>query len=127
MAKALAKLNIPTILVPDASIYALMPRITKVVMGAHSILANGGLFAISGALLTALAAKAHSTPVVVVSGQFKFAPAWNLYHDYASADFLGPGQVLSYDEEEYLDKVEVLNPFYDYIRPDLVNLFITNE
>jgi translation initiation factor eIF-2B subunit beta len=127
VSEALGKLGIPTILVPDSSIYALMPRITKVVIGAHTVLANGGLFAVSGALLTALAAKAHSTPVVVVSGQFKFAPAWNLYHDYASADFLGPDKVLGYEEGDYLDKVEVANPFYDYIRPDLINLFITNE
>ncbi len=127
MAESLSKLNIPTILVPDSSIYALMPRITKVLIGAHSVLANGGVFTVSGSLLTAFAAKAHSTPVVVVSGQFKFAPAWNLYHDYSSADFRGPGEVLKYTEGDSLDRVEVSNPFYDYIRPELINLFITNE
>ncbi len=127
MAKNLARHGIHTILVPDASAYALMPRVTKVIFGAHSVLANGGVFAVSGALLVALAAQAHATPVVVVSGQYKFAPAWNLNHDFAAVDFEEPEGVLSYKEGELLDHVEVANPYYDYVRPELINLFITNE
>ncbi|KAJ9123372.1 hypothetical protein QFC22_001571 [Naganishia vaughanmartiniae] len=127
MAKALAKLGIPTIIVPDSNIYALMPRVTKVLLGAHAVLANGGFFTVSGALIAAMAARAHSTPVVVVAGQFKFAPAWNLHHDIAALDFGDPSDILGYEEGELLDKVEVANPFYDYVKPDLVNLFITNE
>lgn len=127
MAKALAKHNIPTVLVPDSSIYALMPRVTKVILGAHSVLANGGLFAIGGSLLAAVAARAQSTPVVVVAGQYKFAPTWNLYNDPAALDFGDPSEVLSFEEGEFLDKVDVANPFYDYIKPELISLFITNE
>jgi translation initiation factor eIF-2B subunit beta len=127
MAKALAKHGIPTIIVPDSNIYALMPRVTKVLLGAHVVLANGGFFTVSGALLAAMAARAHSTPVVVVAGQYKFAPAWNLHHDIAALDFGDPSDILGYEEGELLDKVEVANPFYDYVKPDLVNLFITNE
>lgn len=127
MAKALAKHGIPTIIVPDSNIYALMPRVTKVLLGAHAVLANGGFFAVSGAVLAAMAARAHSTPVVVVAGQYKFAPAWNLHHDIAALDFGDPSDILGYEEGELLDKVEVANPFYDYVKPDLVNLFITNE
>ncbi|KAJ9090932.1 hypothetical protein QFC19_009358 [Naganishia cerealis] len=127
MAKALAKHGIPTIIVPDSNIYALMPRVTKVLLGAHAVLANGGFFTVSGALLASMAARAHSTPVVVVAGQFKFAPAWNLHHDIAALDFGDPSNILGYEEGELLDKVEVANPFYDYVKPDLVNLFVTNE
>ncbi|KAJ9107367.1 hypothetical protein QFC21_000817 [Naganishia friedmannii] len=127
MAKSLAKLGIPTLIVPDSNIYALMPRVTKVLLGAHAVLANGGFFTVSGAHIAAMAARAHSTPVVVVAGQFKFAPAWNLHHDIAALDFGDPSDILGYEEGELLDKVEVANPFYDYVKPDLVNLFITNE
>lgn len=104
-----------------------MPRITKVLFGAHSVLANGGVFTVSGALLAALAAKAHSTPVVVVSGQYKFAPAWNLNHDFEAVEFQSPEGVLNYEEGELLDGVEVANPFLDFVKPDLISLFITNE
>lgn len=127
MAKALAKHNITTVLIPDSAIYAVMPRVTKLLLGAHSVLANGGMFTISGSLLAALAARAHATPVVVVAGQYKFAPAWNLYNDSAALDFGDPGEVLSFEEGEFLDKVEVENPYYDYVKPELINLFVTNE
>lgn len=84
LASSLSASGIPTLLIPDSSIHALLPRVTKVILGAHSVLANGGLFALSGSLACALAAKTHSKPVVVTTGQFKFAPAWNLYHEYGA-------------------------------------------
>ncbi len=68
--------------------------------------------------------------MVITTGQFKFAPAWNLYNDYAAVDFQGPGVVLGYDGSGGgggVEGVEVVDPYYDYIRPDLVNLFVTNE
>jgi translation initiation factor eIF-2B subunit beta len=125
MAKALSAHGIPTVLIPDSSLYALMPRITKVLLGAHSVLANGGLFAVAGSLSCALAARAHSTPVVVTTGQYKFAPAWNLQHEFGAVDYQEPGAVVGYDGQ--IKGVEAVNPYYDYIRPELINLFVTNE
>ncbi|KAK4689889.1 translation initiation factor eIF-2B subunit beta, partial [Tremellales sp. Uapishka_1] len=130
MATALSTAGIPTILVPDSSLFALMPRITKVILGAHSVLANGGLFALSGSLAMALAARAHSKPVVITTGQYKFAPAWNSYHEYGAVDFQGPGSVIGYSGNGGgggEEGVEVVDPYYDYIRPELINLFVTNE
>lgn len=127
MAKALSSAGISTFLVPDSSIYALMSRVTKVVLGAHAILATGGMFAITGSLLAATAARTHSTPVVVCAGQFKFTPLWNLYHEYDALDFADPSSVLGFEEGNLVDKVEVLNPYYDYVGPDLVDVFVTNE
>ncbi|WVQ84436.1 hypothetical protein IAT38_006588 [Cryptococcus sp. DSM 104549] len=130
LASSLSSHGIPTLLIPDSSIHALLPRVTKVVLGAHAVLANGGLFALSGSLACALAAKTHSKPVVVTTGQFKFAPAWNLYQEFGAVDFQGPGPVVG----EYgkgggggVEGVEVVDPYYDYIRPELINLFVTNE
>ncbi|OCF34355.1 translation initiation factor eIF-2B subunit beta [Kwoniella heveanensis CBS 569] len=130
LATSLSSSGIPTILIPDSSIHALLPRVTKVILGAHSVLANGGLFALSGSLACALAAKSHSKPVVITTGQFKFAPAWNLYHEYGAVDFQSPGNVLGTNGNGGgggKEGVEVVDPYFDYIRPDLVNLFVTNE
>lgn len=130
LASSLSASGIPTLLIPDSSIHALLPRVTKVILGAHSVLANGGLFALSGSLACALAAKTHSKPVVVTTGQFKFAPAWNLYHEYGAVDFQGPGAVIGEQGKGGgggMEGVEVVDPYYDYIRPELVNLFVTNE
>ena len=98
MARTLSSAGISTFLVPDSSIYAIMSRVNKVIIGAHAILANGGLVAIAGALLAATAARAHSTPVVVCAGQFKLTPLWNLYHDYGALDFADPSSVLGFEE-----------------------------
>jgi len=127
MAKALSLAGISTFLVPDSSIYGLMSRVNKVILGAHVILANGGMFAITGSLVAATAARAHSTPVVVCAGQFKLTPLWNLYHEYGAHDFGNPSDVLGFEEADLVDKVDVVNPYYDYVHPDLIDAFITND
>jgi translation initiation factor eIF-2B subunit beta len=127
MARSLSSTGISTFLVPDSSIYALMSRVNKVILGAHAILANGGMFAVSGSLLAATAAQTHSTPVVVCAGQFKLTPLWNVYHERGALDFADPSNVLGFDEGELVDKVDVVNPYYDYVSPNLVDVYITNE
>ena len=104
-----------------------MFRVNKVILGAHAILANGGMFAITGSLLAATAARAHSTPVVVCAGQFKLTPQWNLYHEYGALDFADPSNVLGFEEGNLVEKVEVVNPYYDYVNPELLYVYITNE
>ena len=127
MAKSLSSSGISTFLVPDSSIFALMSRVNKVILGAHVILANGGMFAISGSLMAATAARAHSTPVVVCAGQFKLTPLWNLYHEYGALDFGNPTDVLGFENGDLVDKVDVVNPYYDYVQPELIVAYITNE
>lgn len=127
MARTLSSAGISTFLVPDSSIYAIMSRVNKVILGAHAILANGGMFAITGSLLAATAAHAHSTPVAVCAGQFKLTPLWNSYHQYGALDFSNPSSVLGFEEGGLVDKVDVINPFYDYVHPDLLDVYITNE
>ena len=127
MARTLSAAGISTFLIPDSSIYAIMSRVNKVILGAHAILANGGMFAITGSLLAASAAHAHSTPVAVCAGQFKLTPQWNLYHQYGALDFANPSSVLGFEEGDLVDKVDVINPYYDYVHPELLDVFITNE
>lgn len=127
LARSLSSEGISTFLVPDSSIYAIMSRVNKVILGAHAILANGGMFAITGSLMAATAARAHSTPVVVCAGQFKLTPLWNLFHEYGALDFADPSSVLGFEEGSLVESVEVVNPYYDYVDPELLDVFITNE
>ncbi|KAG6837272.1 bifunctional tryptophan synthase trp1 [Arthromyces matolae] len=127
IAQSLSSAGISTFLVPDSSIFAIMSRVNKVIIGAHAIFANGGMFATSGSLIAATAARAHRTPVVVCAGQFKLTPQWNLYHEYGALDFGDPNSVLGFEEGNLVDKVEVVNPYYDYIGPELIDVFITND
>ena len=127
MARALSAAGISTFLVPDSSIFAILSRVNKLILGAHAILANGGMVAVAGALLAATAARAHSTPVVVCAGQFKLTALWNLYHDYGALDFADPSAVLGFEEGKLVERVDVVNPYYDYVSPELIDVFITNE
>lgn len=43
-------------------------------MGAHAVLANGGVIAPAGIHMVALAAKRHSVPFVVLVGLHKLSP-----------------------------------------------------
>ena len=42
LAVSLAKDNIDTILIPDSAIFSTMSRVNKVIIGTHTIMANGG-------------------------------------------------------------------------------------
>ncbi|KAG8902859.1 GCD complex subunit gcd7 [Tulasnella sp. 403] len=129
MAQSLASVGISTVLVPDSCIYSLMSRVNKVMLGAHAVLANGGIFGIAGSLLAATAARAHATPVVICTGQFKFTPLWNLYHDFAAVDFGDPAEVLGVQDSDCvnMDQVDVVNPYFDYVKPELVDVLVTND
>ena len=127
MAQSLSSAGISTFLVPDSSIYAIMSRVNKVILGTHAILANGGMIAITGSLMVANAAKEHSTPVVVCAGQFKLTPLWNLHHQYSALDYADPSPVLEYNEGDLVERVDAFNPYYDYVNPELLNAYITNE
>lgn len=68
MASDLAEARISTTLIPDSAIFAMMARVNKVIIGTHSVMANGGLKAVCGAHTLALAAKHYSVPVIIEIG-----------------------------------------------------------
>lgn len=138
---------VETLIISDASSFALMSRCTKLIIGCHAIFADGSVLAKSGALGLALAARAHLVPVVVVSGMYKFSPEYvRAGEEWSICDQQSPEEVLvqdrnddqdddckvkvdhqdQVDESRMMGEVEVLNPYYDRIPGDLVSLFITN-
>jgi translation initiation factor eIF-2B subunit beta len=74
MAVALAEAGISTTLIADAAVFAMMARVNKVIVGAHGVMANGGLIAAAGSHLLALAAQHFSVPVVACAGLYKLTP-----------------------------------------------------
>ncbi|KAG9303727.1 hypothetical protein G9A89_018624 [Geosiphon pyriformis] len=125
MALKLSKAGIDTTVITDSAIFAVMSRVNKVILGIHAVLANGGLIAVSGTQMVAAAAKHHSTPVVVCTGLYKLSPLYPYDEDWFN-DLVAPDPVLSFDEGDLVDKVTLLNPYYDYVTPEHVDLFITN-
>jgi len=72
-----------------------------------------------------MAAQVHKVPVVVVTPVYKLSPIYPFDFD-SLIEHGNPSAVLSFSEGELLDKVEVENPLYDYVPPELVDLYITN-
>lgn len=123
--KPLIALGITVILIPDSAVFALMSRVNKVILGTHSVLANGGLVAAAGTRVIARAAKVHQTPVVVVSGVYKLSPVYPFDFD-SLIEYGDAGKVLPFEDGDLVDKIDVQNPLYDYVPAELVDLYITN-
>lgn len=123
--KPLTSLGITVVIIPDSAVFALMSRVNKVILAPHTVLANGGLIAAAGALSIAQAAKVHQAPVVVVSGVYKLSPVYPFDMDEL-VEYGDPGKAVGFGEGDMVENVEVVNPIYDYVEADLVDLYITN-
>lgn len=123
--KPLTSMGITVILIPDTAVFALMPRINKVLLSPHAVLANGSLVAAAGTSTIALAAHTHHVPVVVLAGVYKLSPLYPFDTDEL-VECGDPGKVVGYHEGEFMDKVDVVNPVQEVVESGLVDLFVTN-
>ncbi|RKP28095.1 translation initiation factor eIF-2B beta subunit, partial [Syncephalis pseudoplumigaleata] len=124
-AAALVAAGIETTVIPDAAVFAVMSRMNKVVMGAHGVFANGGLSAVAGSRTVTAAAQHHHVPVVVCCGVFKFSPV--VPFDASQYTVYGaPDAILPFEEDQLIKDVQVLQPHYEYVPPEYIDLFITN-
>ncbi|KAF2166870.1 hypothetical protein M409DRAFT_22923 [Zasmidium cellare ATCC 36951] len=123
--KPLTAMGIKVIVIPDSAVFALMSRMNKVILAPHTVLANGSLIAAAGASTIAQAAKVHHVPVVVLSGVYKLSPVYPFDTD-EMIEYGDPGKVIPYQDGEFMDKVDVVNPVYDFVDAELVDLYITN-
>ncbi|KXJ17540.1 Translation initiation factor eIF-2B subunit beta [Exaiptasia diaphana] len=99
----------------------------KVIIGTHAVMADGGLRAVNGTHALALAAKHYSVPLVACAAMYKLTPQYVVSYDEDSCNkFAAPHDVLQFSEGHILSKVDVQNPVFDYILPDLVTLFLSN-
>lgn len=125
LAKGLISAGITTTIVPHAAVFAIMSRVNKVILGTHAVMANGGLIAVSGTQSIAAAANYHSIPVVVCTGLYKLSPLFPMDHELLNL-CVSPSSVTNYADGDIVEHVEVVAPYFDYVAPELVSLFITN-
>lgn len=121
----LASHGVKTVSVPGSGRAAYMPRVSKVIIGARAVVADGGVVVDAGAGALARAAKAHQKPVVVLMGVYKLSPespsnAGSLIEWGAASthvDFSNGGIV---------DGVEVKTTLTEFVPADLVDTYISN-
>lgn len=125
MAETLSKNGINTTLISNSSIFAVMSRVNKVIIGASSVMAKGGLIGQSGLHQLCLAANHFSVPVVVITGLHKLTPLYPIDQDTFN-NMGNPKDIVPFEFGSNLRNVQFVAPESDYIPPHLITLFITN-
>ncbi|CCW71367.1 unnamed protein product [Phytomonas sp. Hart1] len=74
LAASLSRCGVGVQVLPDSSAFAVMSTCTKVLVGAESVLANGGMLAPVGTHMLCVAAKHFAVPVLVATTTLKMSP-----------------------------------------------------
>ncbi|PIA48183.1 hypothetical protein AQUCO_01400631v1 [Aquilegia coerulea] len=135
LAKELVARGLQTTVITDSAVFAMISRVNMVIVGAHAIMANGGVIAPVGLNMVALAAQRHAVPFVVVAGSHKLCPLYPHNPEVLLNDLRSPAELLDFGEfSDCMDfgsgngapLLHVVNPAFDYVPPKLVSLFITD-
>jgi translation initiation factor eIF-2B subunit beta len=126
MANKLFKSGIKTTLISDSSIFSIMPKISKVLIGTRSVMANGGLISYNGVYNICLAAQTFSIPVIVISGCFKLTPMYPFDHETFNEQ-LSPDTIYNCKYNGDLSNITFNSPAYDYVPPEFISMFITDK
>lgn len=139
--KKLLEENISCTYVLIHAVSFLMSKVTKVILGAHALLANGYVMSSIGSSQLALTAKSFNVPVVVCCETYKFCD--KVQTDALVNNELGNPLDLLKPSNKYLDNDEspladwsnenkqyenltILNLRYDVTPPDLISCVVTD-
>ena len=132
MASALGKLGIRTTLVVDSAIRYVMKRVSKVLVGAEAIAANGAVVGKVGTSVVALVAKEARVRFYVAAGLYKFSPE-TVFGDLVAIEELDNPELIVpqdrlVDVAPYLGRgVRTRTPLYDVTPPEYVDAVITER
>ncbi|CAN8260169.1 unnamed protein product [Cochlearia groenlandica] len=135
LAKELVARGLQTTVITDSAVFAMISRVNMVIIGAHAVMANGGVVGPVGVNMAALAAKKHAVPFVVLAGSHKLCPLYPHNPEVLLNELRSPSELLDFGEfSDCLDfgagsgspLLQVVNPTFDYVPPNLVSLFITD-
>ncbi|RMF91375.1 MAG: ribose 1,5-bisphosphate isomerase [Methanobacteriota archaeon] len=121
--KELAAEGIPTTLIVDSAVRAVMKEVDKVVVGADSIAANGAVINKIGTSQIALAAHEARVLFFVAAETYKFHPETQL-GEAVEIEERDPSEVA--DPEEF-EGVTIRNPAFDVTPSEYIDLIITEK
>ncbi|XP_054736356.1 translation initiation factor eIF-2B subunit delta [Anastrepha obliqua] len=106
-----------------------MPEATKVLLGAHALLANGYVMARTGTAQVALVAHSFNVPVLVCCETHKFSERSQtdaiVYNELGNPNDLIRSNKCSLSNWQAKDKMTPLNLMYDITPPELVTAVVT--
>ncbi|ETW29777.1 hypothetical protein PFFCH_02802 [Plasmodium falciparum FCH/4] len=122
MSQLLSDDGVDTTYISDAAVFAVIPKVTKVVLGSVAVSSSGGTITKMGGYNIACSAHLYSKPVIIVLPLFKliYVPLY----DPLKQNELQPGPSLIYNDED-VENLHVRIPKYDYIPEHLITLYIT--
>lgn len=123
--KKLSAVGITAINIMNGGLMAYMPRVSKVVLGARSVLANGGVVTDAGAGLIARAAKERGNPVIVLSGVYKLSPDSSVDEEKV-VEWGSSMSQASFTDGALVNGIEVRSAVTELVPPELVDTYITN-
>ena len=128
LARAIGRLpNISVTVIPDGAVYGIMSRVNKVIFAPQAVMADGGAICSAGQLMVAVAAKEHHVPHVGLAGAFLLTPLFAHNQREALGQLLSPATAVPYNVAVYQENVEVVNPSFDFVPPDLIDIYVTNN
>ncbi|XP_072490132.1 translation initiation factor eIF2B subunit delta isoform X2 [Notamacropus eugenii] len=117
------------LMIPAASY--VLPEVSKVLLGAHALLANGSVMSRVGTAQLALVARAYNVPVLVCCETYKFCERVQT-DAFVSNELDDPDDLLcergdhvALDNWQKHRSLRLLNLVYDVTPPELVDLVIT--
>ncbi len=123
-ARNLAREGIPVTLIPDSAVLKLMEakRITKVIVGADTVTANGAVINKIGTSQIALAARLYRIPFIVATETYKFSP-YTVIGQPVEIEERPASEVLP----EPIKGVRVRNPAFDATPADYIDMIVTER
>ncbi|RKO95063.1 nagb/rpia/CoA transferase-like protein [Caulochytrium protostelioides] len=84
------------------------------------------MIATAGSLLVAEVAKACKRPIIVCSGMYKVSPLGLMQQQEVLSLNSCPNGVYDFEEGDVVERVEVVNPHYDFVPAELISVLVTN-
>ncbi|XP_053674479.1 translation initiation factor eIF-2B subunit delta [Anopheles nili] len=137
MLEYLVKQGVKTTCVLINAVSYVMPQVTKVLLSAHALLANGSVMSRVGTAQIALVAKSHNVPVLVCCETHKFTERVQtdafVYNELGKPDdLIQLPRIGEYTEVkpmltgwEAMTSLTILNLHYDVTPPELVTAVVT--
>ncbi|KAG5975856.1 hypothetical protein E4U55_007560 [Claviceps digitariae] len=123
--KKLTSLGITVINIMNSGLMAYMSQVSKVILGARTIVANGGAVTDAGAAAIARAAQKQGTAVVVLAGVYKLSPV-NPFDEDSLIEWGDSSSFVSFADGSMVNSVEIRSAVTELVPAQLIDTYITN-
>lgn len=125
MAAELRRNHLNVVVIPDCAVFAILPKVSKIIVPVFTVLENGGIVSYSLAHSVALAAKHYSTPFIALYWSMKLKDKMPLPGKVFTT-LHQPSQIMVKGDPTS-SNVVALNIEGDYIPPELITLLINED